>query len=57
MSLTGWYFQKAEQCKRLAKTATHPDCRARYEEEQKSWLEIAATIERDEDKRFGPEPR
>ena len=41
----------------MAKDATEPDRRAAYRQEQKLWLEIAASVINEEDKRFGPEPR
>jgi hypothetical protein len=50
MSLTGWYLHKAEQCERLAKETDDPRRRAQYKEEKKRWLEIAAQIERDDEK-------
>jgi len=57
MSGADWYFHKADQCGRMAKDATEPDRRAAYRQEQKLWLEIAASVINEEDKRFGPEPR
>jgi hypothetical protein len=55
MSMASWYLHKADQCGKLAKDATHPDCRARYETEHSLWLAIAASIRRDEEKQ--PEPK
>jgi hypothetical protein len=57
MSLADWYFHKADQCGRMAKDATQPDRRAAYHHEQKLWLDIAASVLSEDEKRFGPEPR
>jgi hypothetical protein len=39
-----WYLDKARECDRLASNATSPEERARYENEARSWREIAADI-------------
>jgi hypothetical protein len=52
MSVADWYFHKADQCGRMAEAATQPDRRATYLHEQKLWLEIAASVVSDDDKRF-----
>lgn len=41
----------------MAKDATEPDRRTAYRQEQRLWLEIAAPVISEEDKRFGPELR
>ena len=39
-----WYLDKARECDRLAKGTTSPEDRARYENEARTWREIAADI-------------
>jgi hypothetical protein len=57
MSLAHWYRQKAAQCLRMAKGASDPQRRAELKFETKTWLELAAKIEEEDDLvRFGPEP-
>jgi hypothetical protein len=56
MSLAAWYYQKADQCARLAHEAGEPRKRSDFEIERKLWLQIAEQIERDEIRWFGPEP-
>ena len=48
MSEAGWYLEKAQQCARMAKIATDPYTRTKFESEAKLWLEIAVAIEKDE---------
>jgi hypothetical protein len=47
MSMTEWYVHKAQKCAEMAKDATDPAYRARFETEARLWLEIAADIEKD----------
>jgi len=54
MSIGDWYQYKAVQCTRLAKDASDPVGRARYEEEEKAWRQLADQIEAHETVRFGP---
>jgi hypothetical protein len=39
-----WYLDKARECDRLAKDTTSLEDRARYEDEARTWREIAADI-------------
>ena len=39
-----WYLDKARECDRLAKNASSPEDRARYETEAWTWREIAADV-------------
>lgn len=57
MPLVDWYRHKADQCARLAEEATDPKKRARYEDEQKIWLELAAQAECDRPDKFGRKPK
>ena len=41
-----WYVGKAEECERLAKEASDPNERARYQDDAQRWHEIAADIEK-----------
>jgi hypothetical protein len=56
MTMAHWYHQKAKQCAQMAKDATDPRRRGDLQTEGTLWLEIAAKIEGDEVRRFGPEP-
>ena len=39
-----WYLDKALECDRLAKGASSPEDRALYENEARTWRDIAADI-------------
>ena len=41
---TAWYLDKARECDRLAKAASSPEVRTRYENEARLWREIAADV-------------
>jgi hypothetical protein len=45
MSMGEWYRYKAVQCARLAQDASDPDRARRYEEEEKTWRQLADQIE------------
>ena len=51
MSLADWYHYKAAQCLRLAKTAGDPRVLAGLKSERKTWLELAAAVEKDDNLR------
>ena len=53
VSGSAWYLTKADQCDQLAKDASHPEDRARYQEEARLRREIAADIAKNERNRFG----
>jgi hypothetical protein len=55
MPVQAWYQHKAELCSRLAKEATDARVRARYEEEERLWRQIAAD-DKNERNRFGSDP-
>lgn len=44
MASNDWYLNKARECDRLARDATSPEARAHYENEARTWREIAADI-------------
>ena len=44
VSSAAWYLNKARECEQLAKDATRPEERVRYENEARSWREIATDI-------------
>jgi hypothetical protein len=56
MSIADWYVHKAQQCGRMAKEAGRTQLHEAYKHEEKLWLEIAAAISRDEEKRFDSRP-
>jgi len=53
MSLAGYYWQKAEQCDRLATAATDPRESARYKNEGALWRGIAKDIEKQDRDQIG----
>jgi hypothetical protein len=44
MSQIDWYIQKAEQCARLAASASDSSQRSKFETERTLWLEIAEQV-------------
>ncbi|MDO8874474.1 MAG: hypothetical protein Q8M24_15540 [Pseudolabrys sp.] len=48
MPLASWYQHKADQSGRLAKSATGPEERANFKENQKLWLQILQELTEDE---------
>lgn len=56
MSVADWYLHKAQQCGRMAKETTRTQLHEAYKREERLWLEIAAAILCEEERRFGPRP-
>jgi hypothetical protein len=44
MSQVDWYVHKAEQCARLAASASNSSQRSKFETERVLWLEIAEQV-------------
>src|ERR1700674_1251710 len=56
MSQAAWFWQKADECARMAKNASEPLRRGNFETRAKEWRDIAERIERSERARFGSDP-
>jgi hypothetical protein len=52
MSQATWFWQKADECARMAKGASEPDGRGNYETQAQHWQQIAERIEANERKRL-----
>jgi hypothetical protein len=50
MSQATWFWQKADECARMAKDASEADRRGNYETQAQHWRQIAERIEANERK-------
>jgi hypothetical protein len=57
MSQATWFWQKAEQCTRMAENASEPDTRGDYETQARHWRQMAAQIETKERNRLGSDTK
>lgn len=57
MSHARWFWQKADECARLARNASEPDRRDHYESHAEQWRLIAEQIDAGERRGFAPPPR
>jgi len=57
MSQATWFWQKADECARLAKSASEPHRRDNFAARAKEWRDIAERIEKNERAKFGSAPK
>jgi hypothetical protein len=57
MSQAAWFWQRADECARLAKNAREPHRRGNFETRAKEWRDIAELIEKNERARLGSGPK